>query len=33
MKNQTIHTFATVPKSNLKMTERDRIDTPNTHIT
>jgi len=32
MKNKKYRTVRTVPKSNLKMEERDKIDTPSTYI-
>jgi len=30
-KNKKYHIVETVPQSNRKIVERDRIDTPNTH--
>jgi len=32
MKKQTYHTFATIQKANIKIVERDKIDTSNTEI-
>jgi hypothetical protein len=32
MENKKYDTVETIPKSNIKMTERGKIDTPNTQI-
>ena len=32
MKNKKYHTVGTIPKSNIKIGERGKIDTSNTHI-
>ena len=32
MKNEKYHTVGTIPKSNIKILERGKIDTPNTQI-
>ena len=32
MKNKKYHSFGTVPKSNIKIVERDKTDMTNTHI-
>jgi hypothetical protein len=32
VKNIKYHTFGTIPKSNIKIVERGKIDTPNTQI-
>lgn len=32
MRNKTYHIVRTVPKENLKNEERNKIDTPSTHI-
>ena len=32
MKNKKYHTVGTIPKSNRKIVERGKIDTPNIHI-
>ena len=32
MRNKKYHTVGTFPRSNRKIVERGRIDTPNTHI-
>jgi len=32
MKNKKYHTERIIPKSNIKIVERGKIDTPNTHI-
>jgi hypothetical protein len=32
MKNKKYDTVETIPKSNIKMTERGKFDTPNTQI-
>jgi len=32
MKNKKYHTVGTIPKSNIKIVERGKIDTPNTQI-
>jgi len=31
MKNIKYHTVGTIPKANIKIVERDKIDTPNTY--
>ena len=31
MKNKIYHTVGTIPKSYIKIVERDKIDTPNTN--
>jgi hypothetical protein len=32
LKNKKFHIVGTVPKSNIKIVERDKMDTPNTQI-
>jgi hypothetical protein len=32
MKNEKYYTVGTIPKSNIKIVEKGKIDTPNTHM-
>ena len=32
MKNTKYHTVGTIPKGNIKIVERGKIDTPDTHL-